>query len=79
MWLNVPDSLSLGLIDQIHVVTFFYILLSMMISIRSLHLFEMKRINQQIRLDRISLYLFMSTYFIINFILIGNANVWWSK
>ena len=77
MWLNVPDSLSLGLIDQIHVVTFFYILLSMMISIRSLHLFEMKRINQQIRLDRISLYLFMSTYFIINFILIGNANVWW--
>ena len=76
---NVPDSLSFGLIDQIHVVTFFYILLSMMISIRSLHLFEMKRINQQIRLDRISLYLFMSTYFIINFILIGNANVWWSK
>jgi hypothetical protein len=76
---NVPDSLSFGLIDQIHVVTFFYILLSMIISIRSLHLFEMKRINQQIRLDRISLYLFMSTYFIINFILIGNANVWWSN
>ena len=79
MWLNVPDSLSLGLIDQIHVVTFFYILLSMIISIRSLHLFEMKRINQQIRLDRISLYIFIGTYFILNFILIGNASDWWSK
>jgi len=74
---NVPDSLSFGLIDQIHVVTFFFILLSMMISIRSLHLFETKRINQQIRLDRLSLYIFMGTYFIINFILIGNANEWW--
>jgi len=76
---NVPDSLSFGLIDQIHIVTFFYILLSMMISIRSLQLFESKRINNQIQLDKISLYLFLSTYIIINFILIGIANEWWSK
>lgn len=75
---NVPDSLSFGLIDQIHIVTFVYILMSMMISIRSLQLFESKRINQQMQLDRISLFVFVVTYFLINLLLIGNANDFWS-
>ena len=69
----LPETSSFTLIDKVHAITFFYILLSVVLSAFSLHLSKTNRTDLSRKSDKISFIAFTSSYLIINFWLIADA------
>lgn len=74
---NMPTNVGFALADQVHVITFIYILISMVISIISLKIYEHGDFRKQKRFDHWSAIAVLYSYIFINFILIASANNWW--
>ncbi|MBY0425944.1 MAG: hypothetical protein K2Q22_09940 [Cytophagales bacterium] len=70
---NMPESTSFTLIDKVHAMTFFFILISIVISAISLYLFKNNQIGRSKKLDRVSFFVLAFTYVTLNSVLIYMA------
>jgi len=70
---NMPESISFTLVDQIHDITFVFILATIVFSIISLKIHDKGNEKGQQKFDRNSAIMMFSVYFIINFIMLFNA------
>lgn len=70
---NIPSSISFTLVDKIHDITFIYILSTILFSIISLKLYDKGKQDTQMKFDKIGCSILLSTYIIINVIMILTA------
>jgi len=70
---NIPSSITFTLIDKIHGLSFVYILLTILLSIISLRIFEKDKIVKQMRFDKYSALLVFISYLLFNIIIITKA------
>lgn len=67
---NIPESISLTLVDKIHNITFLYILAALTLSIISLKLYEKNKLLLSKRFDKNSAITVFFSYLMINVFLI---------
>lgn len=66
----LPQSTSFTLVDKIHVMTYIFLLLCIVLSVISLRLWKNNKMAQSRRLDRISFAVLASLYLVLNLIFI---------
>jgi hypothetical protein len=71
---NMPESIAFTLVDKIHDITFLYILLTIFLSLISLKIYDTTNVKRQQRFDKISSITIVSSYFLINAVMIYIAN-----
>ena len=71
---NMPESIAFTLVDKIHDITFLYILLTIFLSLISLKIYDTSNIKKQQRFDKISSLLIVTSYALINAVMINIAN-----
>jgi len=70
---NIPSSISFTLVDKIHDITFVYILITILLSIISLKLYDENRFEICLKFDRYASFAVVATYFSINLLMIYYA------
>ena len=70
---NIPESISFTLVDKIHNLTFIYILLSILLSIISLKIYDKGKVLLSQRFDNWGALSILVSYFIINLLMIMKA------
>jgi hypothetical protein len=63
---NMPESTSFTLIDKVHAITFFYILISIVLSVVSLSFYKKEKIQKSKNLDLIGFFVLAGSYLVIN-------------
>lgn len=69
----LPETIAFTLVDKVHLLTFFFIFISLMISVQSLYWYKKDQIKKSKKLDKYAFIGTLSVYLIINFILIYQA------
>lgn len=69
----LPETVTFTLVDKVHLVTFFFIFLSLLISVRSLYLFKNGKKIQSKKLDTYAFRVVLFFYIFINSYLLWNA------
>jgi len=72
---NIPVSISFSFVDQVHVLTFVFILGMLVLSVISLRMGENGRHERRLKFDRNWAWIILFTYLILNIILIVIANI----
>jgi hypothetical protein len=71
---NIPESISFTLVDKIHDITFLFILLSLLVSVISLKLYDNKSPEFSKRFDKVMSYSLFAVFTIVNIVMIYGAN-----
>jgi hypothetical protein len=70
---NIPSSTSFSFVDQVHVLTFVYILITLVLSLVSMKIINGKSHQHRIKFDRLWALIILCTYVLFNAGLIINA------
>jgi hypothetical protein len=69
----LPETITFTLVDKVHLLTFFFIFISLMISVQSLYWAKKNQIKVSKRLDTLGFGFISITYILINMVLISQA------
>ncbi len=69
----LPETITFTLVDKVHLLTFFFIFLSLIVSVKSLYWYKHDKAHVALRIDRIAFWVSLFAYIIINFILVYQA------
>ena len=69
----LPETITFTLVDKVHLLTFFFIFLALMVSVQSLYLFKQGKVKASKRLDIIAFYVTVSSFLLINLWMIAGV------
>jgi hypothetical protein len=72
---NIPSTISFSFVDQVHDLTFLFILATLVLSVFSLKIAETGRLAQAVKFDSISAWVVLGLYLVMNLTLIAMANL----
>lgn len=69
----LPETVTFTLVDKVHLVTFFFIFLSLLLSVRSLYLFKNGKKMSSKKLDKYAFFVISFLYILVNTYLLWHA------
>lgn len=69
----LPETITFTLVDKVHLLTFFFIFISLMISVKSLYWYKKGKVKMSKKIDFFAFWITVMSYILINLYLVGEA------